>query len=60
MIADAARRAGMLPSQILEFEEYEPIVDWLNKNLTGKDSVLIKGSHSLRMDRITTALEAHP
>jgi UDP-N-acetylmuramoyl-tripeptide--D-alanyl-D-alanine ligase len=57
MIADAARRAGMKPANIIEFEEAEPIVDWLNKNLTPSDAVLIKGSHGLRMDRITAALE---
>ncbi len=57
MIADAARRAGMKPSNIFEFEEAEPIVDWLNKHLTSNDAVLIKGSHGLRMDRITAALE---
>jgi UDP-N-acetylmuramoyl-tripeptide--D-alanyl-D-alanine ligase len=58
MIADAARRAGMKGSRILEFDETEPIVEWLTKNLSARDAVLIKGSHSLRMDRITTALEA--
>ncbi|MFN8412297.1 MAG: UDP-N-acetylmuramoyl-tripeptide--D-alanyl-D-alanine ligase [Anaerolineales bacterium] len=57
MIADAARRAGIKSSNIFEFEELEPIVDWLNKNLTSTDAVLIKGSHGLRMDRITAALE---
>jgi UDP-N-acetylmuramoyl-tripeptide--D-alanyl-D-alanine ligase len=57
MIAEAARRAGMKSAQILEFEEPEPIVDWLNKNLTSQDTVLIKGSHGLRMDRITANLE---
>jgi UDP-N-acetylmuramoyl-tripeptide--D-alanyl-D-alanine ligase len=57
MIAESARRAGMKPSNIIEFEELEPIVDWLNKNLTRTDAVLIKGSHGLRMDRITAALE---
>ena len=57
MIAAAARRAGMKPSQILEFEQPEPIMDWLNKNLTATDAVLIKGSRGLRMDRITAALE---
>ena len=57
MLADAARRAGMKPANIIEFEEAEPIVDWLNKNLTSSDAVLIKGSHGLRMDRITAALE---
>lgn len=57
MIADAARRAGMRASSIYEFEEVDPIVDWLTKNLTSSDAVLIKGSHGLRMDRITAALE---
>jgi UDP-N-acetylmuramoyl-tripeptide--D-alanyl-D-alanine ligase len=57
MIADAARRAGMRPGHIFEFESPEMIVDWLNKNLTSSDAVLIKGSHGLRMDRITAALE---
>ncbi len=57
MIADAARRAGLKPSHIFEFEKPELIVDWLNKNLTSNDAVLIKGSHGLRMDRITAALE---
>ena len=57
MIADAARRAGMKPASILEYEEIAPIVDWLTKNLTANDAVLIKGSRGLRMDRITAALE---
>jgi UDP-N-acetylmuramoyl-tripeptide--D-alanyl-D-alanine ligase len=57
MIAAAARRAGMKSSQILEFEQPEPIMDWLNKNLSSTDAVLIKGSRGLRMDRITAALE---
>jgi len=57
MIADAARRAGMKPAQIIEFKKSELVVDWLNKNLTSNDTVLIKGSHGLRMDHITAALE---
>jgi len=57
MIAESARRAGMKPSSIFEFEEIAPVVDWLRNNLTSTDAVLIKGSHGLRMDRITAALE---
>jgi UDP-N-acetylmuramoyl-tripeptide--D-alanyl-D-alanine ligase len=57
MLAQAARRAGMRGSHIFEFEQSEPIMDWLNKNLTSNDAVLIKGSHGLHMDRITAALE---
>lgn len=57
IIAEAARRAGMKSANIIEFEQAEPIVDWLNKNLTSSDAVLIKGSRGLHMDRITAALE---
>ncbi len=57
IIAEAARRSGMRKSSILEFDELEPIVDWLNENLAVNDSVLIKGSHGLRMDRIVNILE---
>jgi UDP-N-acetylmuramoyl-tripeptide--D-alanyl-D-alanine ligase len=57
MIAEAARRAGMKSSRVLEFDEIDPVIDWLKKNLTAGDAVLIKGSHGLRMDRITAALE---
>ncbi len=57
IIAEAARRAGLGKSNVLEFEELNPIVDWLESNLTSTDATLIKGSHSLRMDRIVSALE---
>ena len=57
LIAEAARRAGLKSDRVIEFEEAEPIVDWLKNNLSEKDAVLIKGSHGLRMDRITAALE---
>lgn len=57
MIAEAARRAGMQKTHIHEFEEMNPIVDWLDHNLAADDSALIKGSHSLRMDRIVADLE---
>jgi UDP-N-acetylmuramoyl-tripeptide--D-alanyl-D-alanine ligase len=58
MIADAARRAGMKKNSIVEFEEFDPLMEWLIANLTKDDTVLIKGSHGLRMDRITSMLEA--
>ena len=59
MYADAARRAGMKPSKIIEFEEMAPVVDWLRKNLSQDDAALLKGSHGLRMDRIIAAVEVH-
>ena len=57
VIADAARRVTGKRRTIVEFSEFEPLLDWLKINLTPKDVVLIKGSHGLRMDRITSALE---
>jgi UDP-N-acetylmuramoyl-tripeptide--D-alanyl-D-alanine ligase len=58
LIAEAARRAGMNKSAIHEFSEFEPLMEWLKANLTKEDAVLIKGSHGLRMDRITSLLES--
>lgn len=57
IFAEAARRAGMKKSSILEFNDFDPLVEWLKTNLTKDDAVLIKGSHGLRMDRITSLLE---
>jgi UDP-N-acetylmuramoyl-tripeptide--D-alanyl-D-alanine ligase len=57
IIAEAARRTGKRKNSIVEFDEVEPLVEWLAGNLTKKDVVLIKGSHGLRMDRITSSLE---
>jgi UDP-N-acetylmuramoyl-tripeptide--D-alanyl-D-alanine ligase len=57
MIADAARRTGGGKVTIIEFDELEPLVEWLTANLSKNDVVLIKGSHGLRMDRITSSLE---
>ena len=57
IIAEAARRAGMKKASILEFDQVEPLMEWMSANLSKDDVVLIKGSHGLRMDRITTMLE---
>jgi UDP-N-acetylmuramoyl-tripeptide--D-alanyl-D-alanine ligase len=57
VIAESARRVGFKPANILEFEEADSILEWLKKNLSDTDVVLIKGSHGLRMDKITAALE---
>jgi UDP-N-acetylmuramoyl-tripeptide--D-alanyl-D-alanine ligase len=57
IIADAARRAGMKKNSVIEFSEFDLLVEWLKANLTRNDAVLIKGSHGLHMDRITALLE---
>lgn len=57
MIAEAASKAGMRKSAIHEYEEIEPVVDWLKENLAKNDVVLVKGSHGLQMDKIVATLE---
>ena len=57
MIASAARWAGMQPGNIIELENTDEAISHLQKSLTEKDVVLVKGSHGIRMDRIVTALE---
>jgi UDP-N-acetylmuramoyl-tripeptide--D-alanyl-D-alanine ligase len=59
MYAEAARRAGMKPARILEFDDGAGVIEWLQGNLTSTDAALLKGSHGLRMDRIVGALEEH-
>lgn len=56
-IAAAARRAGLRSGRVAEFENSEQAIEHLRNSLTGEDVVLVKGSHGIRMDRITAALE---
>ena len=57
LIATAARWAGMQSGKIIEFENTDEAISYLQKSLTEKDVVLVKGSHGIRMDRIVAALE---
>jgi UDP-N-acetylmuramoyl-tripeptide--D-alanyl-D-alanine ligase len=57
LIATAARRAGLRSRKISEFENHDEAIAHLRKSLTKEDVVLVKGSHSIRMDRIVAALE---
>ena len=59
VIAEAARRAGMKPTAVVEFEDSKETIRWLQDNLAETDAALIKGSHGLRMDRIISAVEVH-
>lgn len=57
MIAEAAVSAG-LPQRFIEiFDEESEMISALNATLRSGDVVLVKGAHSLRMDRIVQALE---
>jgi UDP-N-acetylmuramoyl-tripeptide--D-alanyl-D-alanine ligase len=57
MIAASALSAGLEANRIIEFDKADEAVNHLRKHLTLNDTVLIKGSHSLRMDQIVTSLE---
>jgi len=56
-IAEAARRAGLRSARITECEDTDDAIVYLRKSLTGKDVVLVKGSHGVHMERIVAALE---
>ncbi|NTU75754.1 MAG: UDP-N-acetylmuramoyl-tripeptide--D-alanyl-D-alanine ligase [Anaerolineaceae bacterium] len=58
MIADAAFNAGLPKKRILWVESVDSATQTLRETLQAKDVVLVKGSHSLRMDRIISELEA--
>lgn len=59
LIALSARNAGMNRSQVFEFKNTEETADFLPKIIKEQDVILIKGSHSIRMDLIVTALETN-
>ncbi len=57
IIADAAHSAGLSRSHIQAYESTDEIIAYLKSRLTPEDVLLVKGSHSMRMDKIVTALE---
>lgn len=57
MIAEAARQSGMGASQVHWAPSVTEVVELLTAMLQPDDVVLVKGSHSLRMERIVSALE---
>ncbi|MFZ6027105.1 MAG: UDP-N-acetylmuramoyl-tripeptide--D-alanyl-D-alanine ligase [Chloroflexota bacterium] len=57
VIARAARNAGMPAARVREFENSQQAIKYLQKNLSDRDTVLVKGSRGMRMDRIVNALE---
>jgi UDP-N-acetylmuramoyl-tripeptide--D-alanyl-D-alanine ligase len=57
IISETAKRAGLPDDANKHFENIDEVIDYLHNGLTDKDVVLVKGSHSMRMDRIVSALE---
>ncbi|HEB65335.1 MAG TPA: UDP-N-acetylmuramoyl-tripeptide--D-alanyl-D-alanine ligase [Chloroflexi bacterium] len=58
IIASAARSAGMPRRRIAEVEDTEEAIALLRDRLTENDVVLVKGSRSMHMETIVSALEA--
>ncbi len=56
-IASSAANAGLAPNMIREFDTSQQSIDFLNKHLTSKDVVLVKGSRGMQMEIIVSALE---
>lgn len=57
LIADAAIEAGLPKQKVTSVEDVPAAIELLRKMLVNGDVALVKGSHSLRMDRIVSALE---
>jgi UDP-N-acetylmuramyl pentapeptide synthase len=61
-IAEAALASGMLATKVrtLRQDETSEAGEHLSKELKAGDVILVKGSQSMRMERIVRALMAHP
>ena len=57
-IAESAKACGLPPTAVTWVENARQAADLLKYNLKNGDVVLIKGSHGMRLDKITTELEA--
>ncbi len=56
-IAEEALVAGMLPEQVCHFETKDLLINYLKSLVTAGDAVLIKGSRSMKMERVVEALQ---
>lgn len=59
-IAEGAREAGMAPEAILEYEEGESAAVRLLPLIADGDVLLIKGSQSMRMEKVSKTLMKEP
>ena len=59
-MAEAAREAGMSESRVQVFERAESAGSFLTSFIETGDTVLVKGSQGMRMERIVKALMAEP
>lgn len=59
-IAEEARTAGFNPKNIFEFSTSDEAKMEVQKKIKEGDLILIKGSQSMRMEKITKEIMAHP
>ena len=59
-IAEETLKRGKLPESVLSFDNSNEAIDSIVGRIGSGDIVLIKGSQSIRMERITKALMANP
>ena len=57
IITETALQSGMTAQNVFWLPDVPQTIDFLRQKMTTNDVILIKGSHGLRMDRITWALE---
>jgi UDP-N-acetylmuramyl pentapeptide synthase len=58
LVADGARSAGLAAERIHAYAEWEPAAEALTLSLRPGDRVLVKGSRSMRMERIVERIAA--
>lgn len=58
MIAGSAQQSGLSARHIHHFTDMNELITFVNQISTGNEVILVKGSNSLNMDRIVSALEA--
>ena len=56
--AESARQSRMHPAAVRWFATTQEATEFLRNSLSADDVVLVKGSHSMRMDRIVAALKS--
>lgn len=59
-IAERAKECGMPETSVHVFENGIEAAEWLHTYMEEGDVILVKGSQSMRMERIVKALMAHP
>ena len=55
-MAEGARAAGLAPSCVHAESDWEPAAEALAKRLSAGDRILVKGSRSMRMERVVARI----